>query len=226
MRSRRERLHLLPGALLIVAVATVVTWVAASAALSDLRPSVLAAGFESSLRADYGSTEAQGSALSPIDATIADSVAQDERDLGERGAAEVTFAPIFLADEGNQEPIRLPSGDVQPAATLIPTQTIDLTATPAPTPLNGPTLEPRPTEPGQPTPAPQITATAQPTSRPNPTKTEQPTSEPNPTKTDQPTSEPKPTKTDQPTSEPKPTQPNQPTPKPNPTHPPHPTPKP
>jgi hypothetical protein len=214
MRWRRERLHLLLGALVIVGVATVVTWVAASAALSGLRPNVLAAGFDSSLRADYGSTEAEGPALSPIDGAIADSVAQDERARGERGASEVTFAPIFLVGEGNQEPVRLPSGDVQPAATPVPTQPIDLTATPAPTPPNGPTLEPTPTQPDQPTPEPQITATAQPTSEPKPTKTEQSTATPKPTKTEQPTATPKPTKTEKPTAEPKPTKVHQNTPKP------------
>ena len=185
MRRKRERLHLLPGALLIVGVATVVTWVAASAALSDLRPNVLAAGFDSSLRADYGPNEAEGPALSPIDGAIADSVAQDERARGQGGASEVTFAPIFLAGEGNQEPVRLPSGDVQPAATPVPTQPIDLTPTPAPTPTDGPTLEPTPTQPDQPTPRPVSTPTAQPT-QPN-----QPTPQPKATKTEQPTAAPK-----------------------------------
>jgi hypothetical protein len=218
MRWRRERLHLLLGALLIVGVATVVTWVAASAALSGLRPNVLAAGFDSSLRADYGSTEAEGPALSPIDRTIADSVAQDERHRsGERGTSEVTFAPIFLVGEGNQEPVRLPSGDVQPAATPVPTQPIDLTATPAPTPPNGPTLEPTPTQPDQPTPEPQITPTDQPTPQPEPTQPDQPTPQPKPTKTEQPTPQPKPTKTEQPTAEPKPTKTEQPTAEPKPT---------
>lgn len=214
MRWRRERLNLLLGALLIVGVAIVVSWVAASAALSDLRPNVLAAGFDSSLRADYGATEAENPALSPIEGAIADSVAQDERARGEGGASEVTFAPIFLVNEGNQEPVRLPSGDVQPAATPAPTQPIDLTATPAPTPPDSPTPEPKPSAPARPTPVPQITATAQPTPQPKATKTEQPTSEPKPTNTARPTSEPRPTKTERPTSEPRPTHPAQPTPKP------------
>jgi hypothetical protein len=227
MRWRRGRLRLLPGALLIIGVATVVTWVATSAALSDLRPKVLAAGFDSSLRADYGPTEAEGPALSPVDSAIAKSVAQDERDRsGEGGASEVTFAPIFLVGEGNQEPVRLPSGDVQPAATPVPTPTIAPTATPAPTPINGPTAEPTPTEPDQPTPNPQITATVQPTPQPEPTQPVQPTSEPKATKTALPTAAPKPTKTEQPTATPKPTQPNRRTPRPEPTHPDHPPPKP
>ena len=226
MQWRRERLHLLPGALLIVGVATVVTWVATSAALSDLRPKVLAAGFDSSLRADYGSTDAESPALSPIESAIADSVAQDERARDQGGASEVTFAPIFLVGEGNQEPVRLPSGDVQSAATPVPTPTIDLTATPAPTPPDGPTPDPKRTATAQPTPKPLSTPTAQPTPQPEPTQPVHPTPQPKGTPTLQPTSQPKPTKTDQPTSVPKPTKTDRPTSEPNPTHTPQHTPKP
>jgi hypothetical protein len=187
MRWRPERLHPPLGALLIVGIGVVITWLAASAALSDLRPDVLAAGLTSSLKADYGSTEAGPLSLSPLDDTIADSVAQDERDrAGERGGSEVVYAPIFLVGEGNQEPIRLPSGEAAPAPTPEPTpeptQPYEPTPTPKPTQPDNPTPTPKPTQPNEPTPAPKPTQPNEPTSTPKPTKTDQPTATPKSTK--------------------------------------------
>src|SRR4030043_275915 len=116
MKWRPERLHPPLAALVIVGIGVVMTWLAASAAISDLRPDVLAAGVPSSFKAGCGPAGAGALSRSPPDDTIADSVAQDERDrAGERSGAEVVNAPIFLVGEGNQEPIRLPSGEVQPA---------------------------------------------------------------------------------------------------------------
>jgi hypothetical protein len=202
MGQKRKRLHRLPGVLLIVGVAVVITWVAASVALSNLKPDVLAADLSSSLKADYSGAGAGTIALSPIDETVIESVAQDER---ERGASEIVFAPIFLGDEGNQVPVRLPSGEVQPAPT------------PSPTQPGGPTPEAGPTQPPQPTAEPKPTQPDHPTPEPKPTQPDQPTPRPKPTQPDHPTPEPKPTQPDQPTPRPKPTQPDQPTPKPHPT---------
>jgi hypothetical protein len=212
MRWRPERLHPPLGALLVVGIGIGMTWLAASVALSDLRPDVLAAGLTSSLKADYGATEAETLSLSPLDDTIADSVAQDERDrAGERGGSEVVFAPIFLVGEGNQEPIRLPSGEVQPAPAPAPTQPNDATPTPTPAQPDQPTPEPQPTQPDQPTPEPQPTQPDHSTPTPKPTQPDHSTPTPKPTQPDHSTSTPKPTKTDQPTSTPKPTQPPKPT---------------
>jgi len=219
MRWRPERLHPPLAALLIVGTGIVMTWLAASVALSDLRPDVLAAGLTSSLKADYGATEAEALSLSPLDGTIADSVAQDElARSGERGGSEVAFAPIFLVGEGNQEPIRLPSGEVQPAPAPAPTQPNDATPTPTPAQPDQPTPEPQPTQPDQPTPTPKPTQPDHSTPTPRPTKTDQPTSTPKPTQPDHSTPTPRPTKTDQPTSTPKPTQPDKPTSTPKPTN--------
>ena len=166
MGQRRERVHRLPGALLIVGVAVIITWAAASVALSNLRSDVLAADLSSSLKADYSGAGANATVLSPVDERIVESVAQDEN---ERGASQIVFAPIFLGGEGNQVPVRLPSGEVQPGPT------------PSPTQPGGSTPEAGPTQPPQPTPKPKPTQPDQPTPEPKPTQPDHPTPQPQPT---------------------------------------------
>jgi hypothetical protein len=213
MERRLQRLRRLPATLLIVGVAIVVTWVTASMALSDLRPDVLAADLSSSLKADYGVSRDDMATLSPIDETIVESVTRDER---ERGASQIGFAPIYLAGEGNQEPVRLPSGEVEPAPAPSPTALPGATQPGSPTSESTP--KPRPTQPGNPTPGPKPTQPDHPTPAPQPTQPEQPTQKPKPTQPEQPTPKPKPTQPEQPTPKPKPTQPDNPTPEPHPTH--------
>ena len=182
MRWRPERLHPPLGALLVVGIGIVMTWLAASVALSDLRPDVLAAGLTSSLKADYGATEAETLSLSPLDDTIADSVAQDEWGrAGERSGSDVVFAPIFLVGEGNQEPVRLPSGEAQPPSTPAPTQPDHPTPKPQPTQSDHPTPQPQPTQPDHPTPQPQPTQPDHPTPQPQPTQPDHPTPKARPT---------------------------------------------
>jgi len=205
MGQGRARLRRLPGATLIVGVAVVITWLVASVALSSLKPDVLAADLSSSLKADYSGAGTDTIALSPIDETVIESVAQDER---ERGASRIVFAPIFLGDEGNQEPVRLPSGEVQPAPTPSPAQPYPPTVTPEPTQPGEPTAEPEPTQPGNPTPTPKPTEPDKPTNTPRPANTPKPENTPGPANT------PKPTHTTKPEDTPRPTH----TPRPKPTH--------
>lgn len=185
MNRRWKRLGGTLAALLIIGSCVLVAWLAAFAALAQPAAAVLPTKLDSLLSADYSTQPAGAPALHPLDDAIKDSVAEDERALlsllSPSGDSELVFAPIFLADRGNQEPLpsteqadseddgqAAPTAARSPAATAgdgkpSPTATVSPKSTPTPKPKSTssplPTAMPQPTEPTQQPDSPLPTAT-------------------------------------------------------------------
>ncbi len=137
---------------IVIAMSVLVAWVGASAALARPASAQIPTDLSSLLQADYGVDERQ-QVIPPLDSAIIEQVQQEAlRPTPAVDPPVQSFAPIFLIDEGNQDPLPLPTPDdtgdpAQPpgsepdAGAATPTLPTSQTPEPTeagPTPTDGP----------------------------------------------------------------------------------------